>query len=95
MQHARTRPGLTLGVAAFSSAQMQAVQDQLELLRRQDPSGEGFFKAHRDEPFFVKNLETVQGDERDVIFISIGYGRAADGSTDMNFGPLNRDGGER
>ena len=95
MHHARTRPGLTLGVAAFSSAQMRAVQDQLELLRRQDPSGEGFFTAHPDEPFFVKNLETVQGDERDVIFISIGYGRAADGTTDMNFGPLNRDGGER
>ena len=45
--------------------------------------------------FFVKNLETVQGDERDVIFISIGYGRDADGRVDMNFGPLNWDGGER
>ncbi len=95
MEHARNRPDLTLGVAAFSSAQMHAVQDQLELLRRQDPSCEGFFTAHPAEPFFVKNLETVQGDERDVIFISIGYGRDADGKADMNFGPLNRDGGER
>ena len=48
-----------------------------------------------EEPFFVKNLENVQGDERDVIFISIGYGRSADGRLTMNFGPLNQDGGER
>ena len=54
-----------------------------------------FFNAHPEEPFFVKNLENVQGDERDVIFISIGYGRSADGHLTMNFGPLNQDGGER
>ena len=47
------------------------------------------------EPFFVKNLENVQGDERDVIFISVGYGRTADGYLAMNFGPLNGEGGER
>src|SRR5690606_16556912 len=45
--------------------------------------------------FFVKNLESVQGDERDVIFISVGYGRDEHGKVSMNFGPLNRDGGER
>ena len=55
-----------------------AIQDELELLRRQDPSCEPFFAAHPDEPFFVKNLENVQGDERDVIFISVGYGRTAE-----------------
>jgi len=95
MEHARSSPHLTLGVAAFSVAQMQAIQDQLEIFRRGDPSLEGFFAAHPNEPFFVKNLENVQGDERDVIFISIGYGRDADGRIDMNFGPLNKDGGER
>ena len=95
LDHARTNPDLTLGVAAFSSGQMRAVLDQLEMLRRQDPSCESFFTAHPHEPFFVKNLETVQGDERDVIFISIGYGRDGEGRLDMNFGPLNRDGGER
>ena len=95
MEHAGSNPGLTLGVAAFSVAQMGAILDQLELLRRDDPTREGFFAAHPHEPFFVKNLETVQGDERDVIFISIGYGRDADGRVDMNFGPLNWDGGER
>jgi len=95
MEHASSYPHLTLGVAAFSVAQMRAIQDALERLRRGDPSRESFFAAHPDEPFFVKNLETVQGDERDVIFISIGYGKDADGNVSMNFGPLNWDGGER
>ena len=95
MEHAKGYPDLTLGVAAFSTSQMTAVLDRLELLRREDPSCESFFAAHPHEPFFVKNLETVQGDERDVIFISVGYGRDATGRVDMNFGPLNNDGGQR
>lgn len=96
MEHARLRPDLTLGVATFSTSQMQAIQDQLERLRRENPLYEKtFFNHHPEEPFFVKNLENVQGDERDVIFISIGYGRTADGKLTMNFGPLNQDGGER
>ncbi len=96
MEHARNRPQLTLGVSTFSTAQMEAVQNELESLRREDPSCEQtFFNVHPEEPFFVKNLENVQGDERDVIFISIGYGRAANGYLTMNFGPLNQDGGER
>jgi superfamily I DNA and/or RNA helicase len=95
MEHARNRPHLTLGVAAFSVAQMQAVEDQLEILRRSDLSCEDFFTAHPHEPFFVKNLENAQGDERDVVFISVGYGRIAGGYVPMPFGPLNLDGGER
>ncbi|HCP24209.1 MAG TPA: DUF3320 domain-containing protein [Dehalococcoidia bacterium] len=95
LAHARERPGLSLGVAAFSMAQARAIQDRLEELRGEDSSAEAFFAAHPDEPFFVKNLETVQGDERDVVLVSIGYGRAEDGRVDLNFGPLNRDGGER
>lgn len=95
IEHARTRPHLTLGVAAFSTAQMQAIEDQLEILRRQDPSSEDFFSSHPYEPFFVKNLENVQGDERDVIFISVGYGRIAGGYLPMSFGPVNQEGGER
>ena len=67
----------------------------MERLRRQDPSCETFFNDHPEEPFFVKNLENVQGDERDVIFISIGYGRDAGGQVAMNFGPLTAEGGER
>ncbi len=96
MEHARLHPDLTLGVAAFSVSQTEAVQNELEILRREDPSCEKtFFNTHPEEPFFVKNLENVQGDERDVIFISIGYGRDANGKLTMNFGPLNQDGGER
>ena len=95
MDHARQSPDLTLGVAAFSSAQERAIRDELEMLRRRDTSCEPFFNAHPEEPFFVKNLENVQGDEREVIFISVGYGRDVNGQVTMNFGPLNRDGGER
>ncbi|GAC1445477.1 MAG: hypothetical protein NVSMB52_06670 [Chloroflexota bacterium] len=96
MEHARTQPHLSLGVAAFSMTQMQAIQDELELLRRQNTSLEEFFSsAHPHERFFIKNLESIQGDERDVILISVGYGRTADGYLAMNFGPLNGDGGER
>jgi very-short-patch-repair endonuclease len=95
IEHAKTLPDLTLGVVAFSTAQRDAIEMQLELLRRADPSCEQFFNEHEREPFFVKNIENVQGDERDVIFISIGYGKTTDGYMTMNFGPLNRDGGER
>jgi very-short-patch-repair endonuclease len=95
MDHARNSPDLTLGVAAFSMSQMEAIRDQLEILRRIDPSCEPFFNSHPEEPFFIKNLENVQGDERDVIFISVGYGRTEEGKVSMNFGPLNAEGGER
>ena len=95
MAHARREPNLTLGVAAFSIRQADAIRDELETLRRQDISQEPFFAAHPNEPFFVKNLENVQGDERDVIYISVGYGRDASGQVRMNFGPLNKEGGHR
>lgn len=95
IEHARQHPELSLGVATFSAKQRRAIQDQLELLRRANPDTEAFFNSHADEPFFVKNLENVQGDERDVIFISVGYGRNAQGTMAMAFGPLSRDGGER
>ena len=94
-EHAKQSPELTLGVAAFSSSQADAILNELERLRRNDTSVEGFFTGRPDEPFFVKNLENVQGDERDVIFISVGYGRDDNGRVSMNFGPLNREGGYR
>ncbi|MCW3464369.1 DUF3320 domain-containing protein [Chitinophaga nivalis] len=95
MEHARKTPGLSLGVVAFSTSQRQAISDALELRRRKHPELESFFNSHADEPFFVKNLENVQGDEREVIFISIGYGRTEEGYVAMSFGPLNNEGGER
>ncbi|HEY0661305.1 MAG TPA: DUF3320 domain-containing protein [Lysobacter sp.] len=95
ISHALTTPNLTLGVAAFSTQQRRAVFDEIELLRRQHPETEGFFGAHAHEPFFVKSLENIQGDERDVILISIGYGRDSHGNVSMNFGPVSNEGGER
>ncbi len=95
VSHAAKSPAESLGVVAFSTAQAQAIQAALETERKANPATEAFFASHHDEPFFIKNLENVQGDERDVILISIGYGKTEDGKISMNFGPLNNDGGER
>lgn len=95
MAHARQSPERSLGVAAFSQPQARAILDELEIRRRSHPDAEPFFNAQSTEPFFVKNLENVQGDERDVIFISVGYGRQEDGKLLLRFGPLNQEGGER
>jgi hypothetical protein len=65
LKHARDHPGLSLGVAAFNVAQRDAIEFQLEILRCFDNECEPFFRNDRVEPFFVKNLENVQGDERD------------------------------
>ncbi|MBL9150441.1 MAG: DUF3320 domain-containing protein [Phycisphaerae bacterium] len=96
VEHARAHPERSLGVAAFSIRQQQAILDELDLLEKKGEFDRAAFDAeHPFEPFFVKNLESVQGDERDVIFISVGYGRDASGYMAMNFGPLSGDGGER
>ena len=95
IQHARDFPQQSLGVAAFGLKQQQAILDELESLRRENPDTEPFFNARATEPFFVKNLEAVQGDERDVIFISVGYGRDRNANLIMAFGPLGAEGGER
>lgn len=96
LEHARTRPHLSLGVVAFSTAQRDAIMFALERLRRAQPDVEPFFHhTESGEEFFIKNLENVQGDERDVIFISIGYGKTASGHVTQSFGPINQTGGER
>ena len=95
MKHARECPEQSLGVAAFSQKQAQAILDEVEIARRRDPTLETFFQSHPEETFFIKNLENVQGDERDVIFVSVGYGKTSEGYLPHSFGPLNRDGGER
>lgn len=95
MEHAQMHPRQSLGVVAFSTAQREAIQDALERKRKEAPEREAFFRLTNEEPFFVKNLENVQGDERDVMFVSIGYGRTKEGYVSMSFGPLNNDGGEK
>lgn len=95
IEHARHFPKQSLGVGAFSVAQRDAIRDELEVLQRQRVELAGFFSPGRPDPFFVKNLENIQGDERDVIFISVGYARDESGYMAMNFGPLSSQGGER
>lgn len=85
----------SIGVVTFSVAQQTLVEDLLDDARRRDPALEEFFSDKFPEPVFVKNLESVQGDERDVIIFSICYGPDAEGRVSMNFGPLNKVGGER
>jgi len=89
--------GLSIGVVALNSEQQRLIEDLLDRARRDDPDLEAFFGPDAPEPVFVKNLETVQGDQRDVILLSVGYGPTEPGARtmSMNFGPLNRDGGER
>lgn len=85
----------SLGIVTFSQAQQTLVMDKLDEARREHPEIEAFFGDDAEEPVFVKNLENVQGDERDVIIFSICYGPEQSGKVSMNFGPLNRGGGER
>ncbi|TPN49495.1 DUF3320 domain-containing protein [Mesorhizobium sp. B1-1-9] len=96
-EHARAWPDLSLGVVAFSKAQADILTELLELERRHDPVLDGFLREGRHEDVFVKNIENVQGDERDVILISVGYGPQEPNGplASMSFGPVNSEGGER
>ena len=94
-EHFARYPSLSLGVVAFSEAQKQAIEEELERKVRVTLEFEKYLDPKGPCEFFVKNLENVQGDERDVMFFSIGYGRDAVGGISMNFGPLNGDNGAR
>jgi len=85
----------SIGVVTFSKVQQKLVEDLLEQKRAEFPEIEPYFSEEVLEPVFVKNLENVQGDERDVIIFSICYGPDATGKVCMNFGPINKKGGER
>ncbi|MCE7509572.1 DUF3320 domain-containing protein [Alloalcanivorax xenomutans] len=88
--------GQSIGVVTFNTEQQSLIENLLDTARSEDPSIEWAFSEEDTlEPVFVKNLETVQGDERDVILFSITYGPDEAGHVTMNFGPLNRTGGER
>ena len=86
---------LTIGVVTFNTEQQKLIEDLLDEERRQDPNLEPYFAESELEPLFVKNLESVQGDERDIMYFSITFGPDASGAVSMNFGPMNRTGGER
>src|SRR5262249_42199589 len=86
-----------LGVIALGVKHAERVDLALRaaLAGDADRDLEAFFAEDGPEPFFVKNLERVQGDERDAIIISVGYGKHPDGRMRYQWGPLLRDGGER
>jgi hypothetical protein len=85
----------SLAVVTFSRPQQDLILDLLDEARREQPELEPFFAESNPEPVLVKNLETIQGDERDVVLFSIGYGPDRAGAMTMNLGPLGKDGGER
>jgi superfamily I DNA and/or RNA helicase/very-short-patch-repair endonuclease len=92
------RKKYTIGVVTLNSEQQRCIEDCLDDRRRKHPHLEPFFQGNKNyDPIFVKNLESVQGDERDIIIISLGYGPVEPlaRTMSMNFGPLNKQGGER
>jgi hypothetical protein len=95
LEHARTRPDETLGVITLGITHRNRIDEALTRALRGSPDVAGFFAEDRDERFFVKNLERVQGDERDAIILSVGYGKTPHGRVLHHFGPLNLEGGER
>ena len=94
-QNIEKYPNRSLGVVAFSVSQQDLIEKLLSKKRQEDPTKEFFFRQDVAEPFFIKNLETVQGDERDTIIFSVAYAKDSNGRLMHNFGPLNRVGGER
>jgi Protein of unknown function (DUF3320)/REase_MTES_1575/AAA domain len=85
----------TIGIITFNVQQQTSIQDFLDDARRDNPALEWFFADERIEPVIVKNLENIQGDERDVIYFSITFCRDAAGKLPMTFGAINSGGGER
>jgi hypothetical protein len=95
IHHCDTRPGLSLGVVTFSEAQARAVETAVGRARQNRPDLDRFFTGDRLRGFFVKTADSVQGDERDVLILSIGYGPDEDGKITVNFGPLSQEDGWR
>ena len=94
LQRLQNNPARSIGIVAFSKTQSDLIEDLLSEALAEHPDLEQQ-NMESEEPLFIKNLENVQGDERDVILFSVGYGPDKDGKLSMNFGPLNKIGGER
>ena len=95
LEHARSKPDQTLGVITMGIRHMNRVQAGLDQALENHAELGAFFDTNKGERFFVKNLERVQGDERDAIVISIGYGKDRSGTLPLRFGPLIPEGGRR
>ena len=94
-QHIKKYPNRSLGVIAFSKSQQSTIEESIQEFRKKHREYDSFFTEDKEEAFFIKNLENVQGDERDTIIFSICYGKNAQGRMYMRFGPLGHQGGER
>ena len=88
-------PNRTLGIVTFNVNQQKAMTAEIEKMFKRHPDARANMMRQTDEPFMIRNLESVQGDERDVMYVSIGYGYDTDGKLSKSFGSLNREGGER
>jgi hypothetical protein len=99
-RHIERTPARTLGIIAFSESQQKAIALEIQKFREEHPKYESFFTEDKEDEFFVKNLENVQGDERDTIIFSVSYAKTRqqrDNNQPMalRFGPLGQRGGER
>ena len=94
-EHIDKHEDRSLGIIAFSEKQQSTVEEAVQKFRERNPRYEKFFSEDKEEPFFIKNLENVQGDERDTIIFSICYAKDPNGRMYMRFGPLGHQGGER
>jgi very-short-patch-repair endonuclease len=95
LEHAEERPEQSLGVIAMGIKHADRIDGALRHALRDRSDLDDFFDEDQPERFFIKNLERVQGDERDAIILTVGYGKGADGEMAYRFGPLNLEGGER
>ncbi|MFA6386751.1 MAG: DUF4011 domain-containing protein [Candidatus Paceibacterota bacterium] len=95
IEHFKKEPERSLGVVSLNSSQKEAIEDALEEEMHNNKDLMKYLNPEDKDAFFVKSLESVQGDERDVIIISVGYAKAQDGKMSLNFGPINTDGGWR
>jgi very-short-patch-repair endonuclease len=95
VEHFERFPDRTLGIVAMGISQKEAIEDAISEEIATRPDLQPFFDPKRHEGYFVKSLENVQGDERDTMIISVGYGRDREGGLSMNFGPVNAEGGWR
>jgi superfamily I DNA and/or RNA helicase len=94
-ENLKTFPDRSLRVITFSVSQRETIETILRKERLNNRNFDDFFNEEKDESFFIKNIETVQGDERDTIIFSIGYAKDYTGKMSMFFGPLSSTGGER
>jgi very-short-patch-repair endonuclease len=95
LEHARINPLESLGVIAMNKAQADLIEELLQAELAKQADLKGFFSEEKQDAYFIKNLENVQGDARDVIILGITYGADASGRVPMRFGPINTAGGER